>query len=314
MANDSEDELGRLLALLIDWVEAGHRCAIATVTHTWGSAPRRAGSHMIVREDGMFEGSVSAGCVEGDVIVSALDMLSGGNARRLDYGVEDAQAWEVGLACGGRIEIFVQPVADQGFPLALLKRIREARRGGRTLAVTMDLAKGESREGADPGEGRFVARYTPALRLAIVGAVHIAQALVPMARLAGYATLLIDPRSLFATKERFGEEAESDWPDAALARWRPDAASAIVTLSHDPKIDDPALIAALRSDAFYIAALGSRRSHAKRLERLAAAGFSPDELARIHGPAGLAIGAANPAEIAISIIAQMTATLRGANA
>jgi xanthine dehydrogenase accessory factor len=311
--NDDEDDVGRLLATLQDWAATGQACAIATVIKTWGSAPRRAGAHLIIRDDGMFEGSVSGGCVEGDVIATALELLPHGRSRLLEYGVADAKAWEVGLACGGRIEILVQPVAEGGFPLALAERIRAERQAGRTLAVTTDLASGESREGADPGDGRFVGHYAPRLRLAVVGAVHIAQALLPMARMAGYAPLLIDPRALFATTERFGQQIDSDWPDTALTRWKPDAASAIVTLSHDPKLDDPALATALRSDAFYIGALGSRRNQAQRLERLAAAGFSSDELERIRGPVGLAIGAANPAEIAISILAQMTATLRGAN-
>lgn len=311
MDSGEDDELGRLLATAAAWRGAGHSCAMATVVRTWGSAPRRAGAHLVVRSDGLFEGSVSGGCVEGDVIATALELLPKGGSRLLEYGVADAAAWEVGLACGGRIEVFVQPIADGGFPPALLARIAEARAAGHPLAVTTDLATGESREGAEPGEGRFVNVYQPPLRLAIVGAVHIAQALLPLARLAGYAPTVIDPRAMFAAAGRFADtDVDSAWPDEALDRWRPNAASAVVTLTHDPKLDDPALAAALRSDAFYIAALGSRRTHAQRLERLVQQGFSPEELARIHGPAGLAIGAANPAEIAISIMAQMTAALR----
>jgi xanthine dehydrogenase accessory factor len=310
---DDDDELGRLLATLPQWAEAGHRCAIATVVRSWGSAPRRAGSHLIIRDDGLFEGSVSGGCVEGDVIATALELLPEGSSKLLEYGVSDARAWEVGLACGGQIQVLVQPIADGGFPMALLERVRAARAEGRSVSIATDLTTGESREGAEPGANSFVNVYQPRLRLAVIGAVHIAQFLLPMARMAGYATVLIDPRSSFATAERFRQETiDGDWPDTALARWRPDAASAVVALTHDAKLDDPALIAALRSDAFYIAALGSRRNHASRLERLAEAGFTPDQLDRIHGPAGLAIGATNPAEIAVSVLAQMTASLRGA--
>ena len=309
----NEDETGHLFATLAGWLATGHAAAIATVVKTWGSAPRRAGAHLIVRDDGLFEGSVSGGCVEGEVIAEALALVPEGKARLLAYGVADAAAWEVGLACGGQIEILVQPVAPRGFPAALIGRIEAERAAGRALSITTDLEAGTSREGAEPGEGRFVNAYPPRLRLAVVGAVHIAQALLPMARMAGYQPLLIDPRALFGAEGRFaGEPVDSRWPDEALAEWRPDAASAIVTLTHDPKLDDPALTAALASPAFYIGALGSRRTHARRLERLAEAGAAPDALARIHGPAGLPIGAANPTEIAISVLAQMTAALRGA--
>lgn len=171
----------------------------------------------------------------------------------------------------------------------------------------------EDRSGLlDDGE-HFVQVFLPPLRLAIVGAVHISQALVPMASLAGYAVTVIDPRRAWATPERFpGVEMITEWPDDALEAFRPDERTAIVTLTHDPKIDDPALIHALRSPAFYIGALGSTRTHAKRVERLRAEGLGESDLTRIHGPAGLAIGARSPAEIALAILAEMTAALRKA--
>ncbi len=157
----------------------------------------------------------------------------------------------------------------------------------------------------------FLQVFNPPLRLVLVGAVHIAQALAPMAALTGYAVTIVDPRRAFATDTRFPDiDLVNEWPDEALEALAPDRRTAVVTLSHDPKLDDPALIVALRSDAFYIAALGSTRTHGKRLERLREAGFTEAELARIHGPAGLDIGAVSPAEIAISILAQMTAVLR----
>ncbi len=157
----------------------------------------------------------------------------------------------------------------------------------------------------------FVQAFKPPLRLVVVGAVHIAQALVPVARIADYAVTVIDPRRAFASAARFPDVAlRHDWPDEALAALQPDARTAVVALTHDPKIDDPALVTALRSEAFYIAALGSKRTHAARLERLRAAGLPEAALTRIHGPAGLAIGAVSPAEIAISVMAQMTAALR----
>lgn len=157
----------------------------------------------------------------------------------------------------------------------------------------------------------FVEVWNPKLRLIVVGAVHVAQALIPLAQLAGYDVTLIDPRTAFGTPDRFPDTALThDWPNEAMPALKPDRRTAILTLTHDPKIDDPALEAALRSDAFYVGALGSRRTHAKRIERLREAGFEPDVIARIRGPVGLAIGAQTPAEIAISIMAEITAVLR----
>lgn len=294
------------------WLAAGHDVALVTVIQTWGSAPRPVGAHMIVRDDGAFEGSVSGGCVEGEVIANAQAAIRERCCRRLDFGVSDARAWEAGLACGGRIALFIQPLDDAGFPPSLLDELVAAGTRRHAVAVTTDLHSGRSSVG--PGtETGFHAVYAPARRLAIIGAVHIAQALLPIVRQLGHEPLVIDPRGAFATRDRFPDVALSvEWPDEALDAWCPDRLSAVVTLTHDPKLDDPALIRALRSQAYYIAALGSRKTHAARLERLRARGFSDIELARIHGPAGLAIGARSPAEIAVSIAAQMTAARRQA--
>ncbi len=318
MAAGVSDDLAAVLTAAQAWLTAGHGVALATVIETWGSAPRRVGSHLVVRADGAFEGSVSGGCVEGDVITEAAGVIAAGGAKRLDYGVADATAWEVGLACGGRIAVFVQAVTAGSFPPALLDRLAAARADGETVTLATDLAAGSTVEAAagksvtGAAGATFVNTYPPPLRLAVIGAVHIAQALVPMVRLLGYAPLVIDPRGLFATTARFdGVALDDGWPDEAMARWRPNAASAVVALSHDPKLDDVALAAALRSRAFYVAALGSRKNHAARRERLAALGFDDAALARVRGPAGLDIGAANPAEIALSIAAEMTAAWRG---
>jgi xanthine dehydrogenase accessory factor len=306
------DELDHLLSSLLDWRQAGHGCALATVVSTWGSAPRQPGAHLAIRDDGLFLGSVSGGCVEGDVIVTAQSVIASGTSCVRDYGVSNADAWEVGLACGGQIRVLIQPIAPAAFPEPLVRQLRDARRAGQTIIVATDLETGYSQPERTSNAEAFRHPYAPPLRLALIGAVHISQALVPMAQLAGYAPIVIDPRTAFARSDRFPDTRLDDrWPDEALSDWQPNAASAIVALTHDPKLDDPALIAALRSDAFYIAALGSRKTHGQRLERLAAQGFTSDQLARIHGPAGLAIGAANPVEIAISVMAEMTAVLRG---
>jgi xanthine dehydrogenase accessory factor len=291
-------------------LDAAHRwqgapLALATVVSTWGSAPRPVGSHLIVHGDGRFEGSVSGGCVEAEILHAAAEVIAGAPARLMRFGVADTSAWEVGLPCGGEIAVLVQPVSETGFAPDLFDRIAAARAGGDTLIVSTDLESGHSVEGAGQG---FQNRYLPPRRLFIVGAVQIAQALAGLAREIGVTPVIIDPRGRFLTAERFpGAELDDAWPDDAVAGRRPNAATAVVTLSHDPKIDDPALIAALAAPTGYVAALGSRRSHAARLERLAAMGVSTEALTRIDGPAGLDIGAIGPAEIALSIAAGMIA-------
>jgi xanthine dehydrogenase accessory factor len=318
------------------WIGEGRDVAFGTVVKTWGSSPRSAGSQIAVRDDGVFVGSVSGGCVEGAVIGEAQAAMKDGKVRLLEFGVADENAWSVGLACGGRIEVFVEPLAGAkaGAALAALNR---ARRAGRAVVRAVDLSSGEQRlidprtDSSSLGmaaaqairtdqstrleiEGRpwFLGVFNPPLDLAIVGAVHVAQPLAKMAAIAGYSVRVIDPRASFATAERFpGIALSHEWPDEALARLPLGRRSALIVLAHDPKLDDPALVAALASPAFYIGALGSKRTHAARLARLKARGFTDDALARIHGPVGLAIGAKSPAEIAVSILAQMTERLRG---
>lgn len=290
-----------VLAAAREW--AGSRMALATVVSTWGSAPRPRGSHMLVHEDGRFEGSVSGGCVESDILAIAAEVIAGAPAVLKSYGVGDSAAWEAGLPCGGTIEVLVQPVSEAGFPPALFDAIAAARAQGKPFEVATDLANGRS------GGGDFVNRYDPPRRLLIVGAVQIAQALAGLARELGISCTVIDPRARFLTAERFpGVMLDDRWPDDAVTALRPDPATAVVTLSHDPKIDDPALIAALAAPTGYVAALGSRKSQAARFERLTAAGIGPDDLARIEGPAGLDLGAIGPAEIALSIAAAMVKT------
>jgi xanthine dehydrogenase accessory factor len=284
----------------------GDRLALATVISTWGSAPRPRGSHMLVHADGRFEGSVSGGCVESDILEAAAQVIAGAPFQVKEYGVADAAAWEVGLPCGGRIAVMVQPVSAEGFDPELFDRIEEARAKGETLAVTTDLDTGHSDLRPQETGAVFVNRYAPPRRLLIVGAVQIAQSLAGLARTLGIETVVIDPRGRFLTAERFPDTILDDrWPDEAVAAYAPGPATAVVTLSHDPKIDDPALIAALAVGAGYVGALGSRKSHAARLDRLATAGVRQDQLDRIDGPVGIDIGAVGPAEIALSIAAAM---------
>jgi xanthine dehydrogenase accessory factor len=301
---DVLNDNGAVIRKAIEW--RGAPMALATVISTWGSAPRPRGSHMLVHQDGRLEGSISGGCVETDVLQRAAEVIAGRPAHVHRYGVADGDAWDVGLPCGGEIAVLVQPVSDAGFPPHLFDLVAKASAVGRAATLATDLATGQTREG--DGEGAFLNRYDPPRRLLIVGAVQIAQSLVPLAQAIGVTPLLIDPRGRFLTAERFpGVELDDRWPDDAIAAHFPGESTAVVTLSHDIKIDDPALAAALRAPTGYVAALGSRKSHAARLERLAAMGFGAEDVARIDGPAGLDIGAIGAAEIALSITAGMVA-------
>lgn len=320
----------RIPEIALEWHRAGKGAALATVMETWGSAPRQPGSQLVISGEGEIMGSVSGGCVEGAVVSEALEALQDGKPRILTFGVSDETAFSVGLACGGTIRVLLEPVGAGAQALSedLLSDLVEARAGRLPVAVAVDpgtwtrtvLRPGQDaavdqrfrsdRSGMEE-DGRFVAIHNPPLRLIIVGAVHIAQALVQVARLCGYDPVLVDPRSAFGSSARFpGERIVEDWPDEALDALRPDARTAIVTLTHDAKLDDPAIQSALRSECFYLGCLGSTRTHAKRVERLVAAGFSAAEIARIHAPVGLDIGAKSPAEIAVSIMSQITDRLR----
>jgi len=309
----------------LDWHRSGKGAALATVVETWGSAPRRVGAQLVISGAGEIEGSVSGGCVEGAVIVEAQEALEAGAHRLLEFGVSDEDAFAVGLACGGTIRVLVEPVGPV-LPEAMLDELVEARATRDAVAYEVNLSTGArqlvragygermrlDRSGFEPGGEVFVAVHNPPLRLIVVGAVHIAQALVPMARIAGYDPVLIDPREVFGSSDRFpGETIMLDWPDEAVAALGLDARTAMVLLTHDPKLDDPALAAGLKADVFYLGALGSKRTHAKRVERLTQAGFTTAQIGRVHGPIGLDIGAAGPAEIAVAILAEMTAVLRG---
>jgi xanthine dehydrogenase accessory factor len=213
-----------------------------------------------------------------------------------------AVALATNLKSGAQLFLDGETEGDLELDAASLDAIREALRADRN--ITLDTADGRV----------FVQVFGPPRRCFVIGAVHIAQPLVPMLIACDYKPIVIDPRGAWATEARFpGVELSSEWPDEAMVRLKPDRASAVVALTHDPKIDDPGLIAALRSDCFYIGALGSRRTHAKRLERLAAEGFGENELSRIHGPIGLNIGGVSQAEVAVSIIAEMTQVLRRGN-
>ncbi len=323
-------EHDRIPEIALEWIGAGKSAALATVVQTWGSAPRPQGSQLVISGDAEIQGSVSGGCVESAVVAEALDALEGGQGRVLEYGVSDDDAFAVGLACGGTIRIMVEPIGVGNGPTVEMIEALVASRAARdpvVYAVNPQTWERRFVELGDPlGEAAEAARisdksgfegdwflgvHNPPLRMIVVGAVHIAQPLVVIAREAGYDPYLIDPREAFGAEHRFpGTAISNDWPDEAIRAYGIDTRTALVTLSHDPKIDDPALIEGLGSQAFYVGALGSKRTHAKRVERLSAAGLDGLSVARIHSPIGADIGSKSPAEIAISIMAEITERLR----
>lgn len=300
------------LAEALRWMREGRRVALATVISTWGSSPRSVGARMIIDRDGDFRGSVSGGCIEAEIIATAEDVLDGGRPVVRTFRVTDERAAAVGLACGGSIAVFVERLDDT----ALLEEIHATVAAGGEVTTVVSTTTGDRRRLAphepDRATGEdFREVWRPALRLVIVGAVHIAQALAPIAATLGYRVSVVDPRTAFATAERFpGIDLHPVWPEAYFRTTPLDGRCAVVALTHEPRIDDPAIAAALASPAFYVGALGSRATAEKRRARLRESGLVETDLARIHGPIGLDLGAGNPAEIAVAIAAEMTVALR----
>ncbi|MDJ0754918.1 MAG: XdhC family protein [Ardenticatenaceae bacterium] len=321
------------------WFGENETVGLATVIQTWGSAPRKAGAKMAMTPDGKISGSVSGGCVEGAVFEEAVATIEAGQGKLLQYGVADETAWEVGLACGGSISVFVEPLdrplydslraeiaADRLAALATVTAAADSTLIGRKFVINKaGLLAGwddpAAREAAaavmhdgqtqavtlDENTTLFVEVYLPAPQLIMIGGVHIAVALAHVAKILGYQTIVIDPRRAFGSDERFphADRLMTLWPEKAFKEVTVNENTAVALLTHDPKIDDPAIKQVLRSDAFYIGALGSRKTHAKRVKRLQEAGFTDEEIGRIHGPIGLNINAQNPEEIAVAVMGQI---------
>ena len=319
------DQFNIILPTALEWHVSGIGAAVATVIRTWGSAPRPVGSQLAVSGEGDIIGSVSGGCVEGAVIIEALNTLKTGRNVILEYGVSDEDAFAVGLACGGNIQILVEPV---GFGLSenivadLVCRCQRREpvaysidiKSGVNKVITLGINDGKKNVGTHTSGfygAEFLVIYEKPLRMAVIGGVHIAQPLVSIARMSGFAVMVIDPRSTFLNAIRFPNvELSNLWPDEALKAFKPDSRTAIITLSHDPKIDDLGLIEALNSNCFYIGCLGSKKTHSKRLDRLSKIVNSDICLSRLHGPIGLNIQSRTPTEIAISIMAEVIQSLR----
>jgi xanthine dehydrogenase accessory factor len=297
------------------WREVGDPVAIATVVETWGSSPRPLGSKMLVSGSGRMAGSVSNGCIEGAVFEQAQEVLAEGRGRLVEYGVADDVAFEVGLACGGHIEVYIQPVTEvHDRALALLA-------AERPFVLTTDLRTGVTEvEEREPDSelpsrdgDRFEEPYARQAHMVIIGAIHIAIPLHRLAKLMGYRVTVVDARAQFATAERFPEADEIlvRWPDEALAGMTIDRSTAVVVLTHDPKFDMPALRAVLPTRAGYIGAIGSRKTNANRFDALREEGFTDEQLARVHGPIGLDLGGRGAEVTALGIMAEVTAVRFG---
>ena len=288
------------------------KIALATVISTWGSSPRPVGGQMAIDENGEIIGSVSGGCIEGAVISEGINSIKDGKSRIKDYGISNDMAWEVGLACGGELKVLIQPLnLEDEIVYYIVNSIKkrevvkiriDCSNGNRIVDNTIDNQISHF----DKSKNEFIHIIDPKPRLFIIGAVHIAQALVSLANVTDYEVILIDPRDHFATKSRFPNcKIINEWPDEALSKFNLDKSSHLVTLTHDPKIDDLALIFCMKKNIGYIGSLGSKKTHNKRCERLIEKGFNEIELSKIHAPIGLDIKAKTPAEIAASILAEI---------
>jgi len=334
-----------ILPDLEQWLNNGEEIALATVASTWGSSPRPVGSKLAATRSGGIAGSVSGGCVESAVIEECLSVLDSGQPSLLSFGIADDLAWDVGLPCGGKIQVFVEPFSAYKEVYSSLKRclrdqvscalvtyIKGSPEGyhrklllfedgraqgnleinqyaGIQIPALVEILKRGKSKSLEINEDTtlLVEAYPAQARLVIVGAVHTAEKLVSLARVLGFKTIVVDPRRAFNNRERFpdADELVLEWPGEALENVRLDSSAYVVVLTHDPKLDDPALLVALKSGASYIGALGSQRTNQKRLGRLRAAGLSEGQLARLFAPIGLDLGGRRTEEIAVSILAEI---------
>jgi xanthine dehydrogenase accessory factor len=305
-----------VLAELKEWTREGEDVGLATVIETWGSSPRPLGSKMVVTRSGKMAGSVSNGCIEGAVFEEAQKVLKSGKPKIAAFGVADDVAFEVGLACGGHIEVFVQPLsATHRRLIDVLERDQAA-----TLRTNLETGDAELISGTAAGSELarrdrdfFIEPFRRPAHLVIIGAIHIAIPLHRLAKVMGYRVTVIDARAKFATQERFPEADELivAWPDEAMGKIQVDSSTYVVILTHDPKFDLPALRSVLRKAAGYIGAIGSRKTNQNRFEALRKEGFTEDELSRVHGPIGLDLGSRGAEETALGILAEITATRFG---
>lgn len=305
-----------VLKTAIQWTEAGYFVTLGTVVRTWGSAPRPAGSMLVIREDGRIKGSVSGGCVEDDMI----ERVRSGEwpAQHpcvTTYGVSIDDARRFGLPCGGSLQLVLEPVTARSRLPELLQAIAQYRLVVRELDMdsgNVDIAPGHRTPSLEFDGRRLITCHGPRFRLVVIGAGQLSRYLASMAVALDYHVIVCDPRVEYADEWDVSQtELIREMPDDTIKRLQLDAHSAVVTLTHDPKLDDMALLEALRTPAFYVGAIGSRNNNARRRERLSLFDLSATEIARLHGPVGMHLGARTPAEIAVSILAEMTAIKNG---
>jgi xanthine dehydrogenase accessory factor len=299
-----------VLNIAIAWLKADHRVAIVTVTKTWGSSPRPVGSWLAIRDDGQVSGSVSGGCVEDDLIRRVQDeIFSKDLPEMVIYGVSQDEAARFGLPCGGTLKLLVEPKPE----LAVLKQILQLSSNHQIVRRTLDLSNGLSQVEKTSNEDVFFCddrfmktTYGPRWRMVIIGAGHLSICTADLALAADFEVIIIDPREeYFEGVQNHQIQLIKGMPDDVLQELNVDSHTAVVALSHDPKLDDMALMEALKSPAFYVGALGSRLNTKKRKERLLQLDVSKEDVDRLYGPIGLYIGAQNPPEIAISILAEI---------
>ncbi len=305
-----------VLSELQVWTAGGEQIALATVVETWGSSPRPLGSKMIVTRSGKMAGSVSNGCIEGAVFEESQKVLKAGKPRLAAFGVADDVAFSVGLACGGHIEVYIQPLAP------VHQRLIEQLGQNRPATLRTNLVTGEAELSEGTPRGTELARrdgdwfiepFRRPAHLVIVGAIHIAIPLHRLAKLMGYRVTVVDARAKFATKERFPEADELivAWPDEAMKALTLDNSTYVVILTHDPKFDLPALRSVLGKDVGYIGAIGSRKTNENRFSALREEGFTEEQISRVHGPVGLDLGGRGAEETALGILAEITAVRFG---
>jgi xanthine dehydrogenase accessory factor len=306
------------------WLDSGDPVAVATVISTWGSAPRPAGSRMAISQSGKIAGSVSGGCLEGEVFEQAQAVLNGTPASLFHYGVSDDLAWTVGLSCGGEVDVLIEPLSEvhrdliaalQAERPVVLRTDVGAAPGARELLSATDPTVPDLLERETPvrRDGAFLEPFPRPPELFIFGGSHVAIPLTRLASAIGFRVTVVDARSKFADRERFPEARRviHAWPDEVLKDLPMDGSTYVVILTHDPKFDDPTITAALRGKPRYIGAIGSKKTHRDRVARLVAAGVSPSEIERVYAPIGLDLGAQTAEETALAILSQMVAVRHG---
>ncbi len=299
-----------------EWLTEGRRAVMGTIVRTWGSAPRPVGSLVVIRDDGLVVGSVSGGCIEDDLVDRVrAKALAVDKPQRVKYGVTAEDAFKFGLPCGGTLELVLEPVTPQSQTGALLARVTAGKQTVRRLDMktgAVRLEEGTGRDVLSATDDELVTVHGPRLRLIIIGAGQLTHYLAQMALACDYNVTICDPREEYADGWLVpGTTLVRTMPDDTVIEMKPDANTAIVALTHDPKLDDLALMEALKSDAFYVGAIGSKKNQAKRKERLVEFGVTVEQLDRLHGPVGIKNGARTPPEIAVSILAELTAAKYG---